>query len=71
MAFVAPVDDIAFALEHVAGFERLVAGAFPDLAPDTVGAVLAEAGRFASTVVGPLNRVGDTDPARLEKAFQA
>jgi alkylation response protein AidB-like acyl-CoA dehydrogenase len=62
----APVSEIAFQLKHVAGLgEALGAGAFPDLAEDVVDAVLAEAGRFASEEMAPLNTVGDREGARL------
>jgi alkylation response protein AidB-like acyl-CoA dehydrogenase len=65
MTFRAPVRDLAFALRHVAGFERLAA-AFPEADADTVGAVLEAAGVFASQVLAPINRAGDLTGARLE-----
>jgi len=65
MSYRAPVRDLAFALRHVAGFDRL-AGAFPEADADTVEAVLEAAGVFAGEVLAPLNRAGDLNPARLE-----
>ncbi len=63
----APVSEIAFQLKHVAGLgDALEAGVFPDLAEDVVDAVLAEAGRFASEEMAPLNTVGDREGVRLE-----
>jgi 3-(methylsulfanyl)propanoyl-CoA dehydrogenase len=60
MTYRAPVADIAFALKHGAGFERALAdGLFGELGADEVDAVLAEAGRFATDVLAPLNRLGD------------
>jgi 3-(methylsulfanyl)propanoyl-CoA dehydrogenase len=60
MTYRAPVADIAFALEHAAGFgPTLTEGLYGDLAPDVVQAVLEEAGKFATDVLGPLNTVGD------------
>ena len=60
MTYRAPVADIAFALKHAAGLKNaLVAGLYGDLDEETVDSVLAEAGRFASDVIAPLNRVGD------------
>jgi acyl-CoA dehydrogenase len=60
MTYCAPVADIAFALEHAAGFgPALAEGLYGDLAPDVVQAVLEEAGKFASDVLAPLNTVGD------------
>ena len=65
MTYRAPVRDLAFALRHVAGFDRLAA-AFPEADADTVDAVLEAAGVFASEVLAPINRAGDLTPARLE-----
>jgi alkylation response protein AidB-like acyl-CoA dehydrogenase len=60
MTYRAPVADILFALKHAAGFGRaLEGGLYGDLGEDLVEAVLAEAGRFASDVLAPLDRVGD------------
>src|SRR5919197_1487737 len=60
MTYQAPVGDIAFALKHGAGFGQALAdGLFGDLGESEVDAVLAEAGRFASDVLAPLNRIGD------------
>src|SRR6202163_732187 len=60
MTYRAPVADIAFALKHATGFAPALAqGFYGDLAEDVVDAVLAEAGRFASDVLAPLNAVGD------------
>jgi acyl-CoA dehydrogenase len=60
MTYRAPVADIAFALKHGAGFgEALGEGVFGDLAEDLVEAVLAEAGKFATDVIAPLNAPGD------------
>jgi alkylation response protein AidB-like acyl-CoA dehydrogenase len=60
MTYRAPVADIAFALKHASGFAPALAeGLYGDLAEDLVDAVLAEAGRFASDVLAPLNAMGD------------
>jgi alkylation response protein AidB-like acyl-CoA dehydrogenase len=60
MSYRAPVADIAFALKQGAGMgELLAAGLYGELSADDVDAVLTEAGRFASDVIAPLNRVGD------------
>jgi acyl-CoA dehydrogenase len=60
MTFRAPVADIAFALEHASGFgPALAEGLYGELSEDVVQAVLAEAGRFASDVLAPLNVSGD------------
>jgi acyl-CoA dehydrogenase len=60
MTYRAPVADIAFALKHATGFgPALAEGLYGDLSEDVVDAVLAEAGRFASDVLAPLNAIGD------------
>ena len=60
MTYRAPVADIAFALKHATGFAPALAeGLYGDLAEDLVDAVLAEAGRFATDVLAPLNSIGD------------
>jgi alkylation response protein AidB-like acyl-CoA dehydrogenase len=60
MPYRAPVADIAFALKHAAGLKAaLTEGLYGDLDEETVDSVLVEAGRFATDVIAPLNRVGD------------
>ena len=60
MGYRAPVTDIAFSLKHAAGLKTALAeGLYGDLDEETVDSVLAEAGRFASDVIAPLNSVGD------------
>jgi acyl-CoA dehydrogenase len=67
MAYKAPVSDMLFALNRIAGFSRHVeAGLFDDLDNATVEAILEEAGRFATEELAPINRAGDEHPARLE-----
>ncbi len=67
MPYRAPVAELRFVLDHVVGFDR-VAGTdrFADATPDTVEAILTEAGKMCAEVLAPLNRNGDTTPARLE-----
>jgi acyl-CoA dehydrogenase len=61
MTYRAPVANIAFALKHAAGLKAALAeGLYGELDEETVDSVLAEAGRFASDVIAPLNRIGDT-----------
>jgi alkylation response protein AidB-like acyl-CoA dehydrogenase len=60
MTYRAPVEDIAFTLKHSAGLKSaLDEGLYGDLTEADVDAVLEEAGKFASTVIAPLNTVGD------------
>src|SRR5438045_126885 len=52
MSYRAPVGDIAFALKHGAGLERMMAdGSLGDIETDLIDAVLTEAGRFATDVL--------------------
>ena len=60
MTFRAPVRDLAFTLEAIAGIDQVAAtGAFPDYDADLMNAVLEAAGQFSQEVLAPLNRVGD------------
>jgi 3-(methylthio)propanoyl-CoA dehydrogenase len=60
MSYRAPVRDLAFTLEAVAGMPDVAAtGAFPDYDSDVAGAVLEAAGQFSEEVLAPLNRIGD------------
>jgi acyl-CoA dehydrogenase len=60
MTYRAPVADILFALKHAAGFApALASGLYGDLGEDLTEAVLTEAGRFATDVLAPLDRIGD------------
>jgi alkylation response protein AidB-like acyl-CoA dehydrogenase len=61
MTYRAPLSDIASALKNAAGLNSALAeGLFGDLDQDTVDSVLEQAGKFASDVIAPLNRAGDT-----------
>ena len=67
MPYRAPVRDIRFILDHVVGFAQVAATPrFAEATPDMTQAILTEAGRIATDVLAPLNRAGDTHPARLE-----
>ncbi|MBX6327698.1 MAG: acyl-CoA dehydrogenase [Pseudolabrys sp.] len=60
MTYRAPIADIIHSLKHAAGLKAaLDEGLYGDLDESTVDSVLTEAGRFASEVIAPLNRVGD------------
>ena len=54
-------------LNDVAGLSALsAAGVFGDLSDDVVAAVLEEAGRFAATVIAPMNHDGDQHGCTLD-----
>ncbi|GAB5508094.1 MAG: acyl-CoA dehydrogenase [Rhizobiaceae bacterium] len=63
----APVEEIAFTLNHVAGMKAaLDKGQLGDLSEDLVEAILNEAGRFATEEVAPLYKIGDEHGAVLK-----
>src|SRR5438874_2184281 len=67
MTYRAPINDMLLALNHGAGLEAAVkAGHYGDFDADITAAVLEEAGKFASDVLAPLNRVGDKNGIKLE-----
>ena len=60
MTYQAPLPDMTFVLEDLCGLAELAhLPGLADATPETVAAVLEEAARFASTVISPLNPVGD------------
>lgn len=67
MTYIAPITEIRFALDHVAGFSQLrEEAACEELSDDLIDAILGEAARFAEGVLAPLNSVGDREGCRLE-----
>jgi alkylation response protein AidB-like acyl-CoA dehydrogenase len=67
MTYRAPIKDMLLALNHGAGLHAAVkAGLYGDFDADLMAAVLEEAGKFASDVLAPLNRVGDEHGIKLE-----
>ena len=67
MTYRAPVNDMLLALNHGAGLLAAVkAGHYGDFDAEITAAVLEEAGRFASDVLAPLNRVGDENGITLD-----
>src|ERR1700677_1877288 len=67
MSYQSPVADILFSLEHVAGLDaEMSEGLFGEFDADTAASVIGEAGRFATDVIAPLNRIGDLQGARYE-----
>ena len=65
--YQAPIKDILFLLNSV--FERSALSDIPELAdfsPDLIGAVLEEAGKFATGVLAPLNLAGDQQGCRFD-----
>jgi alkylation response protein AidB-like acyl-CoA dehydrogenase len=67
MDYVAPVKDMRFTLEHVAGLAELARlPGLENAEAETVTAVLEEAAKFSAGVLSPLNRGGDQHGAKVE-----
>jgi alkylation response protein AidB-like acyl-CoA dehydrogenase len=65
--YTAPLRDILFTLEEVAGLDRVAAlPGYEEAGRDLVGSILEEAGHIAQGILAPLNRVGDEEGARLD-----
>ncbi|MGQ9369535.1 acyl-CoA dehydrogenase [Azospirillum sp. ST 5-10] len=66
MSYRAPVEDILFTLEHVAGLGAVLRdGLFPGLDGELVRALLDQAGAFGEGVLAPLDRPGDREGVRF------
>lgn len=65
----APVKDMRFAMDELAGFKELsqIAG-FEDATPDLADAILDEAAKFAGEVLAPINHTGDQQGCKLTPA---
>ena len=64
--FRPPVADLAFALEHVVGYDEVAQlPGFEHADLDTVREILSEVGEFMAEVVAPTNRAGDIEGSRL------
>ncbi|MEO0752058.1 MAG: acyl-CoA dehydrogenase C-terminal domain-containing protein [Pseudomonadota bacterium] len=65
-SYTAPTKDMQFVLHEVLKISEGDTPGYDELEPDFTGAVLEEAGKLASEVIGPLNVVGDTEGCHLE-----
>lgn len=64
--FVAPLDDMQFVLDNIAGLDRVLAlPGYGHADRETVDLVLHEAAKFAGEVLAPLDRAGDEQGSRL------
>lgn len=67
MAYRAPVADIRFLMDHLAGFPAVTAtDRFAEATPDMADAILSEAAKMSETALAPLQRPGDMHPAHLD-----
>ena len=65
--YSAPLDDIAFALRHIASLNELAQlPAWADIGLDHTEDLLAEAGRLAAEVIAPTNQIGDQTGSLLD-----
>ena len=64
MSYVAPVKDMMFNIQHLAGIDQVATlPGFEDAGLDTAQAVLEEAAKFNEGVLSPLNWEGDKNPS--------
>jgi 3-(methylthio)propanoyl-CoA dehydrogenase len=62
--YAAPLKDMKFVLQELAGLGEVAKlPGFEEATPDTVDAILEEAGKFASEVLDPINYSGDQEGA--------
>ncbi len=67
MPYTAPIADMRFVLEEMAGIEEVARlPGFEAVSPDLVEAILGEAGKLAGAVLAPLNQPGDRTGSVLE-----
>jgi len=66
--YSAPLKDIRFAMQALAGLDQVVSlPGCEEATPDVVDAILEEAAKFSGEVLSPLNRVGDTNGAKWKE----
>ena len=64
-AYAAPLKDMKFVLNELAGLAEVAKlPGYADATPDTVEAILQEAGNFASGVLDPINHSGDQEGSK-------
>ncbi|MDC0739091.1 acyl-CoA dehydrogenase [Cognatishimia sp. SS12] len=67
MPYRAPVSEFEFIYANIVGLDQVQqTSRFAEADPDTVTAVLTEAGRLCEDVLAPVNRNGDLTPSVLE-----
>ena len=68
--YTPPLRDMQFVMHEVLNVvdELKVLPPYADIDVDTINAIVEEGGKFASTVVAPLNQSGDIEGCTLDKA---
>jgi len=62
MSYQAPLEDVQHILTHILEIDKFIEqGLAPTLDQDLSNAILDEAGKFASEILAPLNKTGDTE----------
>jgi hypothetical protein len=75
MSYIAPVKDMLFNMQHLAGLDEIAKiPGFEEAGMETAQAVLEECARFNQDVLAPLNWEGDKNPSAwkdglIEKLF--
>ena len=70
MPYRSPIADFRFLMDHIVGFDQVAAtDRYAEATPDTCDAILTEAAKLADEVIAPLQRNGDTHPAKLENGI--
>jgi len=65
-SYAAPIRDLQFILHDVLDVSHQGTPGYADLDPDFTAAIFEEAGKLASSVLAPLNLVGDAEGCALE-----
>ncbi|BDU58686.1 acyl-CoA dehydrogenase [Limnohabitans sp. MORI2] len=67
MSYIAPVKDMLFNMEHLAGLNQVAQiPAFEDMGVETAQAVLEESAKLTQDVLAPLNWEGDKNPSSFK-----
>ena len=67
MSYIAPIKDMVFNMEHLAGLEQVAQiPAFEDMGVETAQAVLEECAKLNESVLVPLNWEGDKNPSSFK-----
>ena len=67
--YIAPIKDMRFVMDELAGFKELSQlPGFEEATPEVADAILEEAAKFTAGVLSPLNRIGDVAGAKLTPA---
>ena len=69
MSYAPPLEEMRFALESVAGLDRLRAIGTEAIDAETIEQILSEAGKLARDRIAPLNHVGDRTGSRLDNGI--